>query len=103
MNRFLAVLYLNFLLGGVALRQSAHAEGSFDWSLATEHGGWWKSFDWFGPFWESPDSNWIYHHELGWLYRQGASTDSIWLWKSHFGLPARLLHCDRQRQLCPSP
>jgi antitoxin component YwqK of YwqJK toxin-antitoxin module len=85
MIRFLVILCLNFLLGGVALRQSAHAEGAFDWSLATEHGGGWKSFDWFGPYWESNGTDWIYHHELGWLYCQGASDDSIWLWKSHFG------------------
>jgi len=85
MNRFLLILCLNFLLGGVALRQSAHAEGAFDWSLSTDHGGGWKSFDWFGPYWEGNGTDWIYHHELGWLYRQGASTDSIWLWKSHFG------------------
>jgi formylglycine-generating enzyme required for sulfatase activity len=85
MNRFLLILCLNFLLGGVALRQSARAEGAFDWSLSTEHGGGWKSFDWFGPYWEGNGTDWIYHHELGWLYRQGATTDSIWLWKSNFG------------------
>ena len=65
MSRFLAVLCLSFLLGVVALRQSDHAEGSFDWSLATDHGGGCKSFIWFCPYWESPNTDWIYHHELG--------------------------------------
>jgi hypothetical protein len=84
-NRSLAILCLNFLLGSTALQQTAHANGTFDWSLSTDHGGGWKSSDWFGTYWESSKTKWIYHHKMGWLYRESASADSIWLWKDGVG------------------
>ena len=54
------------------------------WGLATDHGSGWKSFDWFGSYYETI-TGWIYHHELGWLYRESGATDSIWLWKEDLG------------------
>ena len=53
--------HLGALLGAAALRQTVHAKGEYDWGLATNHGGDWKSFDWFGPYWVSNGTKWIYY------------------------------------------
>ncbi len=55
-----------------------------DWNLATDHGDGWREFDWFGYFFES-GQGWIFHYELGWIYRVGGCTDSIWFWKHGLG------------------
>jgi len=39
----------------------------------------WKSFDWVGHYFET-SNGWIYHADLGWLQKVGATTDSIWLY-----------------------
>lgn len=54
------------------------------WNLATDHGSGWKSFDWFGSYCDTA-TGWIYHHQLGWLYRASDATESIWLWKEELG------------------
>ncbi len=49
------------------------------WSDAVDRGAGWKSFDWFGYFYETANS-WFFHADLGWFYRAGEGTDSIWLY-----------------------
>ena len=34
----------------------------------------------FGIFWQSNESNWIYHLQLGWIYLVPSSTDSNWIY-----------------------
>ena len=55
-----------------------------EWSFAEDHGAGWRGFDWFGYYFDTA-SNWIYHLNLGWLYRVSDKTDSIWLWDSSLG------------------
>ena len=55
------------------------------WSGATDHGAGWKSFDWFGYFYETANP-WVFHADLGWFYRAGDGTDSIWLYFPGNGL-----------------
>ena len=51
------------------------------WELdATDLGNGWKSFDWFGNYFEGTGSPWIFHQSLGWLYRHGDKVDDTWLW-----------------------
>lgn len=51
------------------------------WALDAEDlGSGWKSFDWFGNFYDGTGSPWIYHQNLGWLYREGETVDDTWLW-----------------------
>jgi hypothetical protein len=57
---------------------------SNSWSTALEIGNGWKSFPWFGQFFET-SSNWIYHLELGWLYRYGNNLSSLWLYSKNHG------------------
>ena len=40
----------------------------------------WKSFDWFGTFYDGTNTPWMYHENLGWLYREGDTVDDTWLW-----------------------
>ncbi len=54
------------------------------WDLATEHENNWRSFNWFGYFHDT-GSGWIYHYDLGWLYRVSDTTASIWLWDNSLG------------------
>ena len=64
---------------------NATDSNSTSWLLATEHGAGWKSFDWFGYFYDSA-TPWIFHADLGWVYREGDGTDSIWLYFPGNGL-----------------
>ena len=51
------------------------------WALdADDLGNGWKSFDWFGNFYDGTNTPWIYHENLGWLYREGDTVDDTWLW-----------------------
>ncbi len=52
---------------------------------AEDMGYGWKTFDWFGNFFPVDGSNWLYHQELGWLYRQGDTIDNTWLWSEIWG------------------
>ena len=54
------------------------------WDLATDLGDGWRSLEWFGIYYEGA-SGWIYHMELGWLFRESSATDSIWLWREGLG------------------
>jgi hypothetical protein len=55
------------------------------WLLdAKDLGNGWKSFDWFGNYYESSSNNWIYHEQLGWLYRSGETVDDTWFWSKHW-------------------
>jgi hypothetical protein len=61
----------------------SNATGS--WLLATDRGAGWRSFDWFGYFYEAA-SPWVFHSDLGWFYRAGDGTNSIWLYFPGKGL-----------------
>ena len=55
------------------------------WALdATDLGNGWKSFDWFGNYFESTSKDWIFHEQLGWLYRSGETVDDTWLWSKNW-------------------
>jgi hypothetical protein len=55
------------------------------WTLdATDLGNGWKSFDWFGSFYEGTNTPWIFHESLGWLYREGDTVDDTWFWSEKF-------------------
>ncbi|MFP6855075.1 MAG: putative Ig domain-containing protein, partial [Opitutales bacterium] len=57
--------------------------------VLTTSGGWWQgakfidekwiSLDWMGLV-NLASPEWIYHEQLGWLFVNGASPSSIWLW-----------------------
>jgi PKD repeat protein len=52
---------------------------------AQDIGNGWKSFDWFGEYFPVSDTDWLYHINLGWLYRAGENIDSTWLWSENWG------------------
>jgi PKD repeat protein len=54
-------------------------------SDSADLGNGWRSFDWFGYFYSVPNSNWIYHEHLGWLYLSGNTVDSTWIWSEIWG------------------
>ena len=54
------------------------------WSNASNLGNGWKSFSWFGSFYET-NSNWIYHLKLGWIYRHGDNLSSLWFYSPELG------------------
>jgi predicted outer membrane repeat protein len=54
----------------------------YAWSTAVDHGNHWRSTDWFGTYFET-SSNWIFHVNHGWLYRNGTSMSSFWLYDSN--------------------
>ena len=55
-----------------------------EWSLAEDKGVGWRYFSWFGNYYES-NADWIYHEELGWLYRSGETTASTWFYEPQLG------------------
>ena len=54
------------------------------WSSAVNLGNGWRSFSWFGEFFEV-SQNWIYHLNLGWLYRNGDDLNLIWIYSPNQG------------------
>ena len=78
--QYLVTLTASNLLGSVETSQSINISAPY-WDIDSEDlGNGWKSFDWFGRYFEMDGSNWIYHENLGWLYRSGSTTDNTWLW-----------------------
>jgi subtilisin family serine protease len=59
-------------------------DNSNSWSSSSNIGNNWKSFSWFGQFFEI-NSNWIYHLQLGWLYRHGDNLTSLWFYSFKHG------------------
>jgi hypothetical protein len=57
----------------------------FRWGVRTWYGNDWYRADWFGEFWNDGVSPWVYHLNLGWLFRSGREFDSIWFWDSKLG------------------
>jgi hypothetical protein len=51
---------------------------------AMDLGNGWKSFDWFGTFYDGSGNSWIYHQSLGWMYRHGETIDDTWLWSERW-------------------
>ena len=54
------------------------------WSSASNLGNGWRSFSWFGEFFEV-SQNWIYHENMGWLYRFGNNLNSLWFYSPEHG------------------
>ena len=54
------------------------------WSSAVNLGNGWKSFSWFGEFFEV-SQNWIYHAKMGWLYRFGNNLNLLWFYSPQHG------------------
>jgi subtilisin family serine protease len=54
------------------------------WSDSSDLSHGWKSFEWFGSFWES-STPWVYHVSLGWLYRVGDELSSLWFYNQEKG------------------
>jgi len=55
------------------------------WELDAEdlgHG--WKSFDWFGAYYDTSGTAWIFHQDLGWMYRHGETIDHTWFWSKRW-------------------
>ena len=44
-----------------------------------EYGDSWFSSAWFGIFYNSGNSNWIYHRTLGWVYIHPVQEDELWV------------------------
>ena len=53
-------------------------------SISNEISESWKFEDWFGWF-NDETFPWIYHTDLGWLYSQSNSQNSIWFYSEQFG------------------
>jgi len=53
------------------------------WSSAVNLGNGWRSFSWFGAFFEG-SQNWIYHEKMGWLYRFGNKLNSLWFYSPQY-------------------
>lgn len=64
--------------------QTSSAPEGEKWTDAAPAAHGWKSFSWFGHFFETA-SGWLYHADLGWLYRVGESADSLWFWNPRLG------------------
>ena len=56
----------------------------YSWEIAKDFGNSWKHLLWFGYFHET-STKWIYHAELGWLFRDAKNASSIWLWRKELG------------------
>ena len=54
------------------------------WSSANNLGNGWRSFSWFGEFFEVSE-NWIYHMKMGWLYRFGDDLNLLWFYSPQHG------------------
>ena len=63
---------------------STNISDNNSWSSAVNLGNSWRSFSWFGEFFEV-SQNWIYHANLGWLYRYGDDLNSLWLYSPQHG------------------
>lgn len=55
------------------------------WRDATNHGGGWKGYEWFGLFREV-GGDWIYHVEHGWWYVAAESTESLLIYDAQLEL-----------------
>jgi hypothetical protein len=52
-----------------------------EWNFSRNEGAGWRSFGWFGNYFETTSGDgWIYQETLGWLYRTGDATSSIWFY-----------------------
>lgn len=55
------------------------------WDTAMDLGDGWKGLAWFGAYYEGVTTQWIHHLDLGWTYRHGDTTDSVWFWRDGLG------------------
>ncbi|MDR3568212.1 MAG: fibronectin type III domain-containing protein [Syntrophobacteraceae bacterium] len=55
------------------------------WQNNYNLGSGWFWLNWFGEFAPIPNTGWIYHETLGWLYVYGSSTDSLWFYDPAMG------------------
>ena len=55
------------------------------WKDTTEVGGGWRNSNWFGAFLIYPQTDWIFHSKLGWIYTVSDESEGLWLWSSQHG------------------
>ena len=57
-----------------------------EWDFnATNLGNNWFMVDWFGTYFKTKDTDWVYHVNLGWMYLSSTSFDSVWIWHETLG------------------
>ena len=57
-----------------------------DWDVnVTNFGNNWFNAHWFGTYWRSDETNWIYHINLGWVFISSESFDSVWIYSETMG------------------
>jgi len=63
-----------------------------EWEFSKDEGAGWRSFSWFGNYYDTTlQDGWIYHETLGWLYRTGDATSSIWFYDESLKDPDNFL------------
>jgi len=66
--------------GAISVDQTFSLTVSSGWRETRESlGNNWYRLDWFGDFFQTP-SDWSYHNELGWVFMNGISPSSVWIW-----------------------
>jgi len=55
------------------------------WKDTTKVGGGWRNSNWFGAFLIYPQTDWIFHSKLGWIYTVSDESEGLWLWSSQHG------------------
>ena len=79
-GKYLVTVYANNILGAFEKSFEISVDEPF-WQFNAEDLGYgWKSFDWFGAYYQAPETNWLFHLDLGWLYRVGERVDDTWFW-----------------------
>ena len=79
-NSYLITITASNFLGSKSESRRVTVNAPY-WALDADNiGNGWKSFDWFGAYFEQADSSWIFHQRLGWLYRHGETIDDTWFW-----------------------
>ena len=57
-----------------------------EWDFnATNLGNNWFMVDWFGAYFKTKDTDWVYHVNLGWMYLSSTSFDSVWIFSESMG------------------
>lgn len=52
---------------------------------SANYGNAWKRSSWFGVFWKTDNSTWIYQSNLGWVYPSATDSNSTWLYNAELG------------------
>ena len=73
-------------LGSVQKFISVSLISSNPLEASSDLGDGWKESDWFGVYYQSQDSEWIYHSNLGWLFIDTSRSGSgVYFWQEELG------------------